>query len=116
MFVGYPVPDSRADWTSPEADYVVCCGVQFDADNFKFPSAVFWQVFAAQESRVPRGARIFRRSVLGGILGDMSFLTGNAASATVAALEEGSVVLAVPREALPVILSPMRASPCVFTA
>jgi len=52
----------------------------------------------------------------GGILGDMSFLTGNAASATVAALEEGSVVLAVPREALPVILSPMQASPCIFTA
>ena len=52
----------------------------------------------------------------GGVLGDMSFLTGNAASATVAALEEGSVVLAVPREALPVILSPMQASPCIFTA
>ena len=34
----------------------------------------------------------------GGILGDMSFLTGNAASATVIALEEGSVVLAVSSE------------------
>ena len=36
----------------------------------------------------------------GGILGDMSFLTGNAPSATVAALEEGSVVLAVPRDSV----------------
>jgi CRP-like cAMP-binding protein len=34
----------------------------------------------------------------GGILGDISFLTENAASASVAALEQGSVVLAVPRE------------------
>jgi CRP-like cAMP-binding protein len=32
------------------------------------------------------------------ILGDVSFLTENAASASVAALEQGSVVLAVPRE------------------
>ena len=36
----------------------------------------------------------------GGVLGDMSFLTGNAPSATVAALEEGSVVLAVPRDSV----------------
>ena len=33
----------------------------------------------------------------GGLLGDVSFLTENAASASVAALEQGSVVLAVPR-------------------
>jgi CRP-like cAMP-binding protein len=33
----------------------------------------------------------------GGVLGDVSFLTENAASASVAALEQGSVVLAVPR-------------------
>src|SRR6266478_2270194 len=46
------------------------------------------------------GSESFSTVGPGGILGDMSFLTDNAASATVAAFEEGGVVLAVPRESV----------------
>jgi CRP/FNR family transcriptional regulator, cyclic AMP receptor protein len=48
----------------------------------------------------PEASESFSTVGPGGILGDMSFLTGNAASATVIALEEDSAVLAVSSEAV----------------